>query len=66
MTGGRWTRIAAGSTIGYKRILAVPETRADHVRITIHEARACPLVSEIGVHRSQPVKTADSHPGIEE
>jgi alpha-L-fucosidase len=52
MLEGRWTRIAAGSTIGYKRILIVPETETDRVRVTIHEARACPLIAEIGLHRS--------------
>jgi alpha-L-fucosidase len=52
LTGGRWTRIAAGSTIGFKRILLVPETKTDQVRVTIHEARACPLIAEIGLHRT--------------
>jgi alpha-L-fucosidase len=52
MSGARWTRIAAGSTIGYRRILLVPETKADQVRVTIHEARACPLVSELGLYRA--------------
>jgi alpha-L-fucosidase len=48
---GQWRRIAAGSTIGYKRIVAVPRTTTDRVRVTIHEARACPLVAEVGVFR---------------
>ena len=56
LTGGGWVRIAAGSTIGYKRILEVPQTRADQVRITIHESRADPLLAEIGLHRSQSVE----------
>jgi alpha-L-fucosidase len=48
---GQWTRIAAGSTIGYKRIVAVPRTTTARVRVTIHESRACPLMSEIGIFR---------------
>jgi alpha-L-fucosidase len=54
MTAGGWTRIATGSTIGHKRILAVPDTKTDQVRITIHEARAAPLVAEIGLHLAPP------------
>jgi alpha-L-fucosidase len=48
---GQWRRIAAGSTIGYKRIVTVPRTATDRVRVTIHEARACPLISEVGIFR---------------
>ncbi len=53
MLDGQWTRITAGSTIGYKRILIVPATETDRVRVTIHEARACPFIAEIGLHRSR-------------
>jgi alpha-L-fucosidase len=47
-----WTRIGTGSTIGHKRILVVPDTKTDRVRITIHETRAAPLLAEIGLHRA--------------
>jgi alpha-L-fucosidase len=56
MTAGQWTRIGAGSTIGYKRILIVPDTKTDQVRITIHEARGSPLVAEIGLHLAKPME----------
>jgi alpha-L-fucosidase len=56
MTAGQWTRIGAGSTIGYKRILVVPDTKTDRVRITIHEARGAPLIAEIALHLSPPVQ----------
>ena len=52
MTADRWTRIAAGSTIGYKRILIVPSTTTDRLRVTIHEARGCPLLAEVSLHRA--------------
>jgi alpha-L-fucosidase len=48
---GRWRRVGLGSTIGYKRIVAVPRTTTDRVRVTIHDARSCPLVAEVGVFR---------------
>jgi alpha-L-fucosidase len=50
MAAGGWMRIGAGSTIGYKRILVVADTKTNQVRITIHDARASPLVAEIGLH----------------
>jgi alpha-L-fucosidase len=53
MIAGQWTRIGVGSTVGYKRILVVPDTTTDQVRITIHDARGSPLVAEIGLHRAQ-------------
>ena len=55
MTAGQWTRIGAGSTIGYKRILAVPDTKTNQIRITIHEARGSPLIAEVGLYVAQTV-----------
>jgi alpha-L-fucosidase len=49
-TNGRWSRVASGTTIGYRRILATPATTATRVRLTIHDARAAPLVSEVGLY----------------
>ena len=49
-SNGRWSRIATGTTIGYKRILPVPATTASRVRLTIHDARATPLIAEIGLY----------------
>jgi alpha-L-fucosidase len=48
---GAWQRIATGTTVGYKRILPVPSTRASRVRVTIHRARSTPLLSEIGIYQ---------------
>jgi alpha-L-fucosidase len=49
LVDGSWRRIGYGTTIGYKRILAVPETTATAVRVSIHDARACPTLTEIGL-----------------
>ena len=46
---GGWTRFAAGTTVGYRRIAVGPPTRARRVRITIADARACPAISAVGV-----------------
>ena len=49
-SNGIWTEIARGTTIGYKRILRVPETHADRVRITVTGSKATPILSEIGLY----------------
>ncbi|HEX9794843.1 MAG TPA: alpha-L-fucosidase, partial [Planctomycetota bacterium] len=40
-----WVEIGRGTTIGRKRILQVPVTRASALRLRIAAARACPTVS---------------------
>ena len=47
---GVWTRIQAGTTIGFKRILRVPPVTADAVRLEITRAKACPTLAAFGVH----------------
>jgi alpha-L-fucosidase len=51
-----WTVLAEGTTVGHKRIVRVPETKATHLRIEILDSRACPALTHIGVHRT---KTAE-------
>jgi alpha-L-fucosidase len=48
-----WRVLAEGTTVGHKRIVRVPETRAPRVRVEILDARACPLLSAVGVHHTK-------------
>ena len=41
---------ARGTTVGYKRILRIPETSAGKVRITVTGAKAVPVLSEAGLY----------------
>lgn len=50
--GDEWQTLATETTIGYKRILRLPNTTATKVRINILSSRACPLISSIGVYRA--------------
>ncbi|MEZ4771830.1 MAG: alpha-L-fucosidase [Bacteroidia bacterium] len=50
--GGEWKTLANQTTIGYKRILRLPNTLATHVRITIVSAKACPLISNVGIYHA--------------
>jgi len=47
---GTWTRVAAGTTIGYKRIARCKPVTTRRVRVTIAQARACPALSTVGVY----------------
>lgn len=46
-TNDGWKTIGAGTTIGYKRIIKVDPVEAGSVRISINDAKACPVLSTI-------------------
>lgn len=46
---GEWKTVANGSTIGYKKLVRFPMVTAEKIRLTIHNAMACPVVSETGL-----------------
>lgn len=45
-----WKRIAEESTIGHKRIVLVPQTQTDQLRITVTDALAKPLLGSVGIY----------------
>jgi alpha-L-fucosidase len=45
-----WTKVAEGTTIGYKRIVKLDNVSTDKVRVSITGARACPLISNVAVY----------------
>jgi alpha-L-fucosidase len=49
-TDGEWMKIAAGKTIGYKRILRFPPVETDRFRISITKSRLNPAISHISAH----------------
>ncbi len=48
----RWTEIARGTTIGYKRIFRIPAVEADRVRIRIGGANNVPALSNFGLYKA--------------
>jgi alpha-L-fucosidase len=48
--GSSWQTIVSGTTVGRKKLDRFPAVTADRVRLVIEDARACPLISEFGVH----------------
>ncbi|MBI3192860.1 MAG: hypothetical protein HYZ34_00160 [Ignavibacteriae bacterium] len=47
-----WLPLIEGTTIGHKRILIFPEVITNKIRLTISKARACPLISHIGLYQT--------------
>lgn len=50
--GNRWFEVAQGTTIGYKRIVRLPLTEAERVRVRITSARVGATLSEVGLYRA--------------
>ncbi|MEU7146646.1 alpha-L-fucosidase [Streptomyces sp. NPDC045456] len=54
-TGGTWRRIAGGTTVGHRRVLALPApVTADAVRVRVLAARAAPHLTPVTAHLSRP------------
>ena len=47
-----WQEIASETTIGYKRILRLPETIATAIRLNIKDAKACPTITNIELYHA--------------
>lgn len=47
---GGWQQVASGTTIGYKRILRLNGVEGNKVRISINDAKACPVLSSIALY----------------
>jgi alpha-L-fucosidase len=43
---GKWKKLAAGTTIGYKRICRFKEIRAQHFKLVIEKARCFATISK--------------------
>lgn len=47
---GRWAEIAAGQTVGYKRICRTQTVTTDRLRLRILDSRVCPTISNVGLY----------------
>ncbi|MDE7123259.1 MAG: discoidin domain-containing protein, partial [Alistipes sp.] len=45
-----WTEVARGTTIGYKRLIRIPETEASKLRITVDGTRLRARISKVGAY----------------
>ena len=55
---GTWNEIASETTIGYKRILRLPNTTTKKIRFTVTDAKACPTISNIELYNAPQLLTS--------
>ncbi|TKG96922.1 alpha-L-fucosidase [Puteibacter caeruleilacunae] len=55
---GKWSEIASETTIGYKRILRLPNTTTKKIRFTVTDAKACPTISNIELYNAPQLLTS--------
>lgn len=48
---GKWTEIARGTTVGYKRLLTFPPVLTDRVRLVIRQSRDVPRVKSLNLYK---------------
>lgn len=49
LVNNKWKLLATETTIGYKRILRLPTTSANKIRINIEKSLACPILNHMGL-----------------
>ncbi|MGB0393362.1 MAG: hypothetical protein ACPGCK_05775, partial [Flavobacteriaceae bacterium] len=49
-TNGEWKTVKESTTIGNKRLVRFETTEVEAVRFTIHDAKAAPVLSEMGLY----------------
>ena len=52
MENGKWREIAAGTTVGYKRLLRINPLKTDRVKIVIKKANNLPALSNFGLYKA--------------
>jgi alpha-L-fucosidase len=50
---GRWSTVAEGTTVGYKRILPIDPVMTDRVRVSVLDSRATPFIAEVGLYSTE-------------
>ncbi len=50
MVNQRWQTLVEGTTIGYKRILKCKPIETNKIKVSIIDAKACPLISNISLY----------------
>jgi len=55
--GKGWRPVAAGTTIGYKKLDRFADVAASRVRLTIRKARAAPTLGHLGLYRAPPPRS---------
>ena len=62
LSEGQWKEVAAETTIGYKRIVLIPETSTQALRIRITGADACPVLNNLEIYQDRIYKDIATAP----
>jgi alpha-L-fucosidase len=54
---GIWAEVACETTIGYKRILRLPDITTNKIRVNISDAKASPVISNIEIYNAPQLLT---------
>ena len=57
-TGEGWRWIGEGTTVGNRKLLRVPLTVAQEIKIDITSSRLCPTLSQVSLHRAPVILAA--------
>lgn len=52
---GEWKTIAEETTVGYKRILRLPQQESARIRLRIRDAKACPTLAKLALFQAPPL-----------
>ena len=52
---GEWKTIFSGTTIGYKRLIRIPDTKAKIIRVRIDSCRLPANIKTIGAYYAEPI-----------
>ena len=63
LTPQGWQTVGHGTTVGYKRLLRIPEVKASAIRITVDECRLEADICRIGVYYAPPLADEDASVG---
>jgi alpha-L-fucosidase len=47
---GKWEPIAKGTTVGYKRLIRIPDTTASKIRVGILDSFECPMLHSVNLY----------------
>ena len=61
-TDGGWKEVAAATTVGYKRLLRIPDVRTSRLRLTVLQSRGQALISAVGAYRLPSLDEAGERP----
>ena len=55
LVNGKWQEVGNGTTIGYKRMVRLPQVNANKIRVTINSSRLTSNISNVAAYYAEPI-----------